>query len=87
MTNAGPWLDNGMWTPEEQGNSPVVREHYFMVTAEVRADGTKTWYIAEPTDLNLIYLVDKDEWVMVSHTPETEKDDEVLTAELGKRLS
>jgi|DEB19_MinimDraft_3_1074340.scaffolds.fasta_scaffold04120_4 hypothetical protein len=84
-------MTDALWSPDlrpdEDIPAPVVREHYFTVVAEVRADGEVSWYTAEPTDLNLIYLVDKDEWVMVSHTPEIETDDKNLNFELGRRLS
>lgn len=91
MTTKGPWLDDPMWTPDAQPSDEptprVVREHYFQVYAEVRDDGTFAFFIAEPHDLNLVYLVSKDEWVMTGESPEIEADDVRINKELARRLA
>lgn len=85
----GPWTENAMWTPdEEKASEPqVVREHYFQVVAEVREDGTFTFRVGELDSINLVYLVDKDEWVRVSETEEIETSDVSITFALERRLA
>lgn len=54
MTTTGPWTDNAMWTPDEE-NKPtpeLVREHYFIVSAQVMSDGTHRFVIDPETHVN-----------------------------------
>lgn len=85
----GPWTENAMWTPDEDEvpRKAVIREHYFQVVADVREDGTFTFRLGELDSMNLIYVVDRDEWVRVSENEEIETSDINITFELGRRLA
>jgi len=90
MTTAGPWLDNAMWRPDEDTPEPpkVVREHYFIVSAVVREDGSYAWNVETDLDcfeMNQPVFVHQDErWTRV--LPEYEDLDRKALFDLFGRL-
>lgn len=83
----GPWTENAMWTPDETPKPEVVSEHYYQVIAEVREDGSITFRIGELDSINVVYLVDKDEWVTTDWTEEIMEDEVRTYTNLERRLA
>ena len=84
----GPWLENAMWTPDEDTTpNPVVRQHYFVVCAEVREDGTYELRLAHEMDHfdsdEPVYLPAREEWTRLS---DFEDEDATYQNDLMRRL-
>lgn len=89
MTTIGPWTEDAMWTPDETEKSTpeVVREHYFVVSAQIMSDGTHRFVIESETHVNPdepIYYPSKNEWDRV--TPDLSDEDTQLQLDLIHRL-
>lgn len=89
MTTKGPWIEDAMWTPDESPKSTpkLVREHYFIVSAQVMSDGTHRFVVDPEAHVNPdepIYYPDIQEWDRV--TPDVSDEDTHLHLDLTQRL-
>jgi hypothetical protein len=72
MTNAGPWMADAMWTPDEADHDrPMpVREHHFVVVATFFDDGTHKLSVDTTASLmnpdEPIWLCDEGSWSRVT---------------------
>lgn len=86
----GPWLENAMWTPDEDTpDAPkVVREHYFIVCAQVREDGSYKWNADVCFDIlnteTPVYVLPTETWERV--TNDLTEEDSKFQNDLFDRL-
>lgn len=89
MTTIGPWTNDPMWTPDdtEKSTPTLVREHYFIVSAQVMSDGTHRFVIDSEAHVNPdepIYYPDRNGWDRV--TQDLSDEDSQLQLDLIQRL-
>lgn len=89
MTTLGPWTDDAMWTPDnvDKPTPDVVREHYFVVCAQVMSDGTHRFISTPEVIVNPdepIYYPNRNEWDRV--TADLHDEDTQLQLDLIHKL-